>query len=66
MRKLYKKIKSVERDTEQWFNAIKESNNFEFVRDNVEDKLTVDLTNQKLWRLFINYLKDHNVEVSYL
>uniref|UniRef100_A0AC34FAT0 Uncharacterized protein n=1 Tax=Panagrolaimus sp. ES5 TaxID=591445 RepID=A0AC34FAT0_9BILA len=65
MKDLYKKIKSFDgQDDEKWFYAVLETDDFEFVQQNVEFKLGEDLANKKLWHLYINYVKEHNC--SYL
>uniref|UniRef100_A0A914Y7B0 Uncharacterized protein n=1 Tax=Panagrolaimus superbus TaxID=310955 RepID=A0A914Y7B0_9BILA len=61
MKRLYEKIKSFsDQDDEKWFQAVLEADDFEFVQQNVEYKLGEDLTNRKIWHLYINYLKKHD------
>uniref|UniRef100_A0A914Q247 Uncharacterized protein n=1 Tax=Panagrolaimus davidi TaxID=227884 RepID=A0A914Q247_9BILA len=48
---------SAENDEEKWIEALAETNDNEFVEHVVEFKLGGDLTNKKLWHVYINYLK---------
>uniref|UniRef100_A0A914P267 Uncharacterized protein n=1 Tax=Panagrolaimus davidi TaxID=227884 RepID=A0A914P267_9BILA len=60
MKGLYCKIKAVEENGEEWFKVLMEIEDEEFIEDNVEDRIGSDLTNKKLWKLYIEYLKDSN------
>uniref|UniRef100_A0AC35G5G0 F-box domain-containing protein n=1 Tax=Panagrolaimus sp. PS1159 TaxID=55785 RepID=A0AC35G5G0_9BILA len=62
MKRLYTKIKSVEKNVEEWFKALKEAEDEEFVEHNVEYRIGSDLTNKKLWKMYIEYLKENNQE----
>uniref|UniRef100_A0AC35G5T8 Uncharacterized protein n=1 Tax=Panagrolaimus sp. PS1159 TaxID=55785 RepID=A0AC35G5T8_9BILA len=57
MEALYWKIKNAENDQELWMECLKEAKNFQFVKRNVEHRLSFNLCNKKLWKLYINYLK---------
>uniref|UniRef100_A0A914NYH0 Uncharacterized protein n=1 Tax=Panagrolaimus davidi TaxID=227884 RepID=A0A914NYH0_9BILA len=57
MKFLYCKIKSVEENVEEWIKALLEAEDKEFVEDNIEYRIGQDLTNKKLWKLYIEYLK---------
>uniref|UniRef100_A0AC35GY66 DUF38 domain-containing protein n=1 Tax=Panagrolaimus sp. PS1159 TaxID=55785 RepID=A0AC35GY66_9BILA len=57
MKMLYSKIKSVEENVEEWFEALIEVEDEEFIEDNVENRIGNDLTNKKLWKMFFQYLK---------
>uniref|UniRef100_A0A914YSF9 F-box domain-containing protein n=1 Tax=Panagrolaimus superbus TaxID=310955 RepID=A0A914YSF9_9BILA len=54
---------------EQWFLCLLESEDEEFIVHNVEYNLGTDLTNKKLWKLYIKYLKDgkkyHDMVIVY-
>jgi hypothetical protein len=58
MKALYDKIESVEDDSEKWFTTLLEAENDEFVKQNVEYRLGDDLTDRKLWKLYIEFLKE--------
>uniref|UniRef100_A0A914QUQ3 Uncharacterized protein n=1 Tax=Panagrolaimus davidi TaxID=227884 RepID=A0A914QUQ3_9BILA len=60
MKKLFIKIKSIRNNTEKWFNALLEAEDYEFVVDNVEYRLNLNLVNKKLWKLYIQFLKTNN------
>uniref|UniRef100_A0A914Q699 Uncharacterized protein n=1 Tax=Panagrolaimus davidi TaxID=227884 RepID=A0A914Q699_9BILA len=62
MRKLYEKIKAVEENEEKWIKLMEEADDIEFVKHNIEYKLGQDLTNKKLWILYIKYLKEYDVK----
>uniref|UniRef100_A0AC34FI76 Uncharacterized protein n=1 Tax=Panagrolaimus sp. ES5 TaxID=591445 RepID=A0AC34FI76_9BILA len=57
METLYWKIKAVSGNLEKWIKTMAEANDIEFVKHNVEHKLGNNLTNKKLWRLYIDYLR---------
>uniref|UniRef100_A0A914PWG2 Uncharacterized protein n=1 Tax=Panagrolaimus davidi TaxID=227884 RepID=A0A914PWG2_9BILA len=58
MKVLYSKIKIAEKDVEKWFLLLLQVGDNIFVRDNVENRLGQDLLDAKLWKLYINYLKE--------
>uniref|UniRef100_A0A914P616 Uncharacterized protein n=1 Tax=Panagrolaimus davidi TaxID=227884 RepID=A0A914P616_9BILA len=58
MKFLYCKIKAVEENVEEWINALLEVEDKEFVEDNIEYRIGQDLTNKKLWKMYIEYLKN--------
>uniref|UniRef100_A0AC34G610 PH domain-containing protein n=1 Tax=Panagrolaimus sp. ES5 TaxID=591445 RepID=A0AC34G610_9BILA len=60
MKSLYLKIKSVKGDNEKWIKALMEAEDQQFVEDNVEHQLGQDLTNKKLWKLYLEYLNLNN------
>uniref|UniRef100_A0AC34FD05 Uncharacterized protein n=1 Tax=Panagrolaimus sp. ES5 TaxID=591445 RepID=A0AC34FD05_9BILA len=62
MRKLYERIKLVEDNEEEWINTMIEADDNEFVKHNIEYKLSQDLTNKPLWHLYIKYLKQYDVQ----
>uniref|UniRef100_A0A914QYJ3 Uncharacterized protein n=1 Tax=Panagrolaimus davidi TaxID=227884 RepID=A0A914QYJ3_9BILA len=57
MKKLFIKIKSIRNNTEKWFNALMEAEDYEFVVDNVEYRLNLNLklleTYSKYCRFFL-------------
>uniref|UniRef100_A0AC34FTX8 Uncharacterized protein n=1 Tax=Panagrolaimus sp. ES5 TaxID=591445 RepID=A0AC34FTX8_9BILA len=61
-RPIYEKIVSNYSDSEVWFNALTEAEDVEFVKHNVECRLGGDLTDKALWKLYIHYLENHDVE----
>uniref|UniRef100_A0A914PB13 Uncharacterized protein n=1 Tax=Panagrolaimus davidi TaxID=227884 RepID=A0A914PB13_9BILA len=58
MQQLFMKIKASESDSPTWFNLLKEANDPEYLKQNVENFLLKNLSNQKLWKIYINYLKE--------
>uniref|UniRef100_A0A914R2U9 Uncharacterized protein n=1 Tax=Panagrolaimus davidi TaxID=227884 RepID=A0A914R2U9_9BILA len=60
MKDLYTKIKSVEENENEWFKALKEVEDGEFIEHNVEYRIGSDLTNKKLWKMYLEYLKENN------
>uniref|UniRef100_A0A914QBH1 Uncharacterized protein n=1 Tax=Panagrolaimus davidi TaxID=227884 RepID=A0A914QBH1_9BILA len=58
MQQLFLKIKASESDSPLWFNLLKEANDLEYLKQNVENFLLKNLSNQKLWKIYINYLKE--------
>uniref|UniRef100_A0A914P683 Uncharacterized protein n=1 Tax=Panagrolaimus davidi TaxID=227884 RepID=A0A914P683_9BILA len=60
MKSLYCKIKAVEENVEEWFEVLMELNDEEFIEKNIEYRIGSDLTNKKLWKLYIEYLKNTN------
>uniref|UniRef100_A0A914RAE1 Uncharacterized protein n=1 Tax=Panagrolaimus davidi TaxID=227884 RepID=A0A914RAE1_9BILA len=60
MKTIYSRIKSNEKNVEKWFEVITEVEDEEFVENNIEYRIGFDLTNKKLWKLYIEYLKDSN------
>uniref|UniRef100_A0AC34FTL6 Uncharacterized protein n=1 Tax=Panagrolaimus sp. ES5 TaxID=591445 RepID=A0AC34FTL6_9BILA len=56
MRNLYFKINLIdEKNVSEWFNALLEVEDDEFVIDNVEYRLGKDFTNKLLWKLYIKF-----------
>uniref|UniRef100_A0A914QT47 F-box domain-containing protein n=1 Tax=Panagrolaimus davidi TaxID=227884 RepID=A0A914QT47_9BILA len=62
MKSLYSKIKLVEENEDEWFKALKEVEDGEFIEHNIEYRIGSDLTNKKLWKMYIEYLKKNNQE----
>uniref|UniRef100_A0AC34FLU3 Uncharacterized protein n=1 Tax=Panagrolaimus sp. ES5 TaxID=591445 RepID=A0AC34FLU3_9BILA len=62
MKKLYEKIKAVKENEEAWIKAMEEADDIDFVKQNLEKKLGEDLTNKKLWILYIKYLKEYDIK----
>uniref|UniRef100_A0AC35FBB3 Uncharacterized protein n=1 Tax=Panagrolaimus sp. PS1159 TaxID=55785 RepID=A0AC35FBB3_9BILA len=60
MEKLYWRIKAASGNLEKWIKIMAETNDAEFVKHNIEFKLGNDLTNKKLWRLYIDYLRKND------
>uniref|UniRef100_A0AC34FPA9 RGS domain-containing protein n=1 Tax=Panagrolaimus sp. ES5 TaxID=591445 RepID=A0AC34FPA9_9BILA len=60
MQMLYLKIVAAEDNTEEWFQALMEAENYQFVVDNVEFRLNKDLKNKELWKLFLQYLENNH------
>uniref|UniRef100_A0A914P9I9 Uncharacterized protein n=1 Tax=Panagrolaimus davidi TaxID=227884 RepID=A0A914P9I9_9BILA len=58
MKTLYSRIKSNEKNVDKWFEALSEVEDEEFVENNIEYRIGSDLTNKKLWKLYIEYLKE--------
>uniref|UniRef100_A0A914NZI2 F-box domain-containing protein n=1 Tax=Panagrolaimus davidi TaxID=227884 RepID=A0A914NZI2_9BILA len=58
MKELYSKIKSVEGNVDEWFKLLLEVGDNVFVKENVEYRLGRDFFNVKLWKLYIDFLKD--------
>uniref|UniRef100_A0A914Y827 Uncharacterized protein n=1 Tax=Panagrolaimus superbus TaxID=310955 RepID=A0A914Y827_9BILA len=65
MKKLYQKIKAVEKDEEKWIETMFESGDIEFVEHNIEYRIGKDLTNKKLWKLYIQFLKKYDKKVKF-
>uniref|UniRef100_A0A914XU79 Uncharacterized protein n=1 Tax=Panagrolaimus superbus TaxID=310955 RepID=A0A914XU79_9BILA len=67
-KKLYDEvIKNIQDDpvTEQWINTMMESDDVEFVEDNIEYKMCDDLKNLELWELYFQFLKKFDGKVGY-
>uniref|UniRef100_A0AC34F5N0 Uncharacterized protein n=1 Tax=Panagrolaimus sp. ES5 TaxID=591445 RepID=A0AC34F5N0_9BILA len=60
MQELYSKIKAAEYDVETWFKLLLEFGNDDFVSQNMEYRIVTNLNNEKLWKIYIGYLKDVN------
>uniref|UniRef100_A0A914Q621 Uncharacterized protein n=1 Tax=Panagrolaimus davidi TaxID=227884 RepID=A0A914Q621_9BILA len=60
MEKLYWRIKAASGNLEKWIKIMVGTNDAEFVKHNIEQKLGNDLTNKKLWRLYIDYLRKND------
>uniref|UniRef100_A0AC34FSL0 Uncharacterized protein n=1 Tax=Panagrolaimus sp. ES5 TaxID=591445 RepID=A0AC34FSL0_9BILA len=60
MRVLYSKIKDAEDDVDQWFNLLLEVGIDDFVTQNMEYRIVGNLNDDKLWKIYIGYLKDVN------
>uniref|UniRef100_A0A914Q8X4 Uncharacterized protein n=1 Tax=Panagrolaimus davidi TaxID=227884 RepID=A0A914Q8X4_9BILA len=65
MKALYAKIEMVEENVEEWMEALMEVGDSEFVEHNIEYRLGSDLSNKKLWKLYIQYLKEQQQEGDY-
>uniref|UniRef100_A0A914QL50 Uncharacterized protein n=1 Tax=Panagrolaimus davidi TaxID=227884 RepID=A0A914QL50_9BILA len=63
MKILYDKIISVEDNSEEWFKALLEVDDVEFVKHNVEYRLGENLNDKILWKLYINFLKEYDFEL---
>uniref|UniRef100_A0A914XXE5 Uncharacterized protein n=1 Tax=Panagrolaimus superbus TaxID=310955 RepID=A0A914XXE5_9BILA len=57
MEVLYWKIKECEDNQEEWIKCLQEVDNLKFLKRNVEQRLSFNLCNKKLWKLYINHLK---------
>uniref|UniRef100_A0A914YA34 Uncharacterized protein n=1 Tax=Panagrolaimus superbus TaxID=310955 RepID=A0A914YA34_9BILA len=57
MKVLYSKIKAAEDDIEKWFELLLEADIDEFVIQNVEYRIAINLHDVKLWQTYIDYLK---------
>uniref|UniRef100_A0AC35FF79 DUF38 domain-containing protein n=1 Tax=Panagrolaimus sp. PS1159 TaxID=55785 RepID=A0AC35FF79_9BILA len=57
MKDLYVKIKAAEDDVEEWFKLLTEVGIDKFVQHNVEFRLSNNLFDTKLWKLYIDFLK---------
>jgi hypothetical protein len=66
MSMLYPKIKLVEENVVGWFNALLEVGDNQFVVDNVEYRLGKELTNKKLWKLYIKFWSDRDTKVCFV
>uniref|UniRef100_A0AC35F114 Uncharacterized protein n=1 Tax=Panagrolaimus sp. PS1159 TaxID=55785 RepID=A0AC35F114_9BILA len=64
MKALYPKIKAAQDGEEEWFKLLLESNDDVFVKDNVEICLGKYLLNVKLWKLYMDYLKQITNDVE--
>uniref|UniRef100_A0A914R046 Uncharacterized protein n=1 Tax=Panagrolaimus davidi TaxID=227884 RepID=A0A914R046_9BILA len=65
MRNLYLKIKELEESNVfEWFNALIEVEDDEFMIQNVEFRLGKDLTNKLLWKLYIKFWEKRDKKVS--
>uniref|UniRef100_A0A914PZB3 Uncharacterized protein n=1 Tax=Panagrolaimus davidi TaxID=227884 RepID=A0A914PZB3_9BILA len=62
MKALYAKIEMVKENVEEWLEALMEVGDSEFVEHNIEYRLGSDLSNKKLWKLYIEYLKEQQEE----
>uniref|UniRef100_A0A914YWN0 Uncharacterized protein n=1 Tax=Panagrolaimus superbus TaxID=310955 RepID=A0A914YWN0_9BILA len=62
MKELYAKIEIADKNDnfEKWCEAIIESGHEEFIYANIEYKIGGDLTNKKLWKFYIYYLKSRD------
>uniref|UniRef100_A0A914YDZ0 Uncharacterized protein n=1 Tax=Panagrolaimus superbus TaxID=310955 RepID=A0A914YDZ0_9BILA len=58
MKVLYSKIKAAEDDIEKWFELLLEADIDEFVIQNVENRIAINLHDVKLWQTYIDYLKE--------
>uniref|UniRef100_A0A914QN53 Uncharacterized protein n=1 Tax=Panagrolaimus davidi TaxID=227884 RepID=A0A914QN53_9BILA len=67
---LYDEIKAVEEnDLDQWLNLLSYVGDSDFLKNTVEDRIGINLTNKSLWKLYINYLEMEyiqNQDISYL
>uniref|UniRef100_A0A914PF11 Uncharacterized protein n=1 Tax=Panagrolaimus davidi TaxID=227884 RepID=A0A914PF11_9BILA len=57
MKKLYGEIVAVKNDHEKWLEKLKEVDDEQFVLHNIEYRLGGNLTDKKLWNLYIEYLR---------
>uniref|UniRef100_A0AC34FB10 Uncharacterized protein n=1 Tax=Panagrolaimus sp. ES5 TaxID=591445 RepID=A0AC34FB10_9BILA len=60
MKTLYTKIKAAQDDVKKWFNLLLEAGNDEFVYQVVEHRILGNLHDVKLWKLYIQHLKETN------
>uniref|UniRef100_A0A914YMK4 Uncharacterized protein n=1 Tax=Panagrolaimus superbus TaxID=310955 RepID=A0A914YMK4_9BILA len=59
MKALFAKIEAIDKnDDEKWIKTLLEVEDNEFVEHNIEYRIGTNLTNKKLWKLYIQYLKD--------
>uniref|UniRef100_A0A914PFQ5 Uncharacterized protein n=1 Tax=Panagrolaimus davidi TaxID=227884 RepID=A0A914PFQ5_9BILA len=67
---LYDEIKAVEEsDLDQWLNLLSYVGDGDFLKNTVEDRIGINLTNKSLWKSYINYLEMEyiqNLDISYL
>uniref|UniRef100_A0AC34GY76 Uncharacterized protein n=1 Tax=Panagrolaimus sp. ES5 TaxID=591445 RepID=A0AC34GY76_9BILA len=54
---IYVRIQEATENVEEWFKLICETNDDIFIRHNSMYRLSKDLTDKKLWNLYINYLQ---------
>ena len=62
---LYQKIVDSEDDDECWLQALIETDDTEFIKQNVELRLGKMPCNKNLWHLFLNFLSSRNDEVPF-
>jgi hypothetical protein len=66
MKELLQLIKSSEDNIVEWFKWITVAENEKFIRLNVEYRLSKDMSNKQLWKLYIQFLKVNNRKEMYL
>uniref|UniRef100_A0AC34FVG7 UBC core domain-containing protein n=1 Tax=Panagrolaimus sp. ES5 TaxID=591445 RepID=A0AC34FVG7_9BILA len=59
-KELYPFIKAAQEDYEKWINVMMESGDNEFVEDGIEFRLYNDFENEKLWKLYFQFLEKHD------
>jgi hypothetical protein len=59
-KELLQLIKSSEDNVEEWFKWITLVENEKFIRFNAEYRLSKDMSNKQLWKLYIRFLKENN------
>uniref|UniRef100_A0A914P9G0 Uncharacterized protein n=1 Tax=Panagrolaimus davidi TaxID=227884 RepID=A0A914P9G0_9BILA len=65
MMALYPKIQAAIGDIDEWFQLLLKVNDDKYLKDNVEYRIGHDLHEIKLWKLYINHLKQ-NGQYKYL
>uniref|UniRef100_A0A914QG78 Uncharacterized protein n=1 Tax=Panagrolaimus davidi TaxID=227884 RepID=A0A914QG78_9BILA len=65
MMSLYPKIKAAIGDIDEWFQLLLKVNDDKYLKDNVEYRIGLTLHDVKLWKIYINYLKQ-NGQYKYL
>lgn len=65
MQKQHLKILAAVGDERQLFDLVTEINDYEFVVNNIEYRLSTDLNNRNLWHRYIDYLKNTNTRVCF-
>uniref|UniRef100_A0AC34F2W6 Uncharacterized protein n=1 Tax=Panagrolaimus sp. ES5 TaxID=591445 RepID=A0AC34F2W6_9BILA len=60
MKELYSKIIAAEDDVEKWFKLLLEVGINDFVTHVTEYRIVKNLNDEKLWKIYIGYLKDVN------
>uniref|UniRef100_A0AC35FCF4 Uncharacterized protein n=1 Tax=Panagrolaimus sp. PS1159 TaxID=55785 RepID=A0AC35FCF4_9BILA len=63
MKTIYEKIKENENDDKKWMNALIEAEDDEIVEHNVEYRLSENLTNKNLWKMYIQFWKQRDTKV---
>uniref|UniRef100_A0A914PM66 Uncharacterized protein n=1 Tax=Panagrolaimus davidi TaxID=227884 RepID=A0A914PM66_9BILA len=62
---LYPKIEAAKGDKDEWFQLLLKVNDDKYLKDNVEFHIGYDFHDVKLWKIYINYLKQ-NGQYKYL
>ena len=65
-KKLYYELVKAQASNDQikWFSLITQVENYEYIINNIDYRLGKDLNNIELWKLYIDFLKYRNTEVS--